>query len=88
MAPEPLDYPPLTLAIGRLYCCGMNQSTVASVVGGVSSLFVLLGITGITGQDLTGFINVVVALVAFGSYIWAHVAHKKEVAAASAGPYA
>lgn len=59
----------------------MDQTSVAHTIGIVSSLIVALGVTGITSQDLTGFMNVVFALISLGSFVWAHFAHKSAVTA-------
>lgn len=60
----------------------MSNPIVANTVGAISSLFVLLGITGVTAQDVAGFVNVILALVAFASFFWSQFAHKKALTAA------
>lgn len=59
----------------------MDSTTIAHIVGGLSAIFVVFGVTGITSQDLTGFLNVTAAIISLVSFLWAHFAHKTAVTA-------
>jgi hypothetical protein len=50
------------------------------IVAFLGALFSLLGATGVTSSDISGFVNVVGAIVAMGAVLAAHIAHKSEAA--------
>ena len=58
----------------------MSTVTSANIVAFLGALFALLGATGITPTDISGFVNVVGAIVAMGAVIVSHIAHKSEMA--------
>lgn len=63
----------------------MEQTTVAGIVTFVAAILPVLGVTGITSQDLTGFTNVIAGIITLGGVIWMHFAHKKALGRALAG---
>jgi hypothetical protein len=60
----------------------MDQTNLAHLIGTVSAVLTLGGVTGITSQDISGFLNVIFGIISVVSFIWAHVAHRKALAAA------
>jgi hypothetical protein len=54
----------------------MNNPGTANMVGAISALLTLAGLTGITAADVSGFVSVVGAIVSFGAFVWSHIAHK------------
>ena len=63
----------------------MSQVTLANTVTFLSGLLLLLGVTGVTSADLTGFVNVAAVLVAIASTLWSHFAHRAQVQTLSGG---
>lgn len=63
----------------------MNQSTVATTVAIITGVFALLGLPGITSQDVEGFMKVASGLISLAGIGWAHFAHKDELGRALAG---
>lgn len=61
----------------------VTQVGTANLIGFISALFTLGGVTGITSADIGGFVNTVMGLVTLGCFVWAHLAHKQALAQAS-----
>lgn len=61
----------------------MNNPGTANLVGGISALLTLAGLTGVTSADVSGFVTVVGSIVSLGAFIWSHIAHKNAVSAAN-----
>jgi hypothetical protein len=59
----------------------MSATTSAHIVAFLGALLALSGATGVTPTDISGFVNVVGAIVAMGAVLVAHLAHKSEIAA-------
>lgn len=63
----------------------MQETTLATAVALIASLLPLMGVTGITSQDLTGFTNVIAGIITVAGIVWMHFAHKKALGRALAG---
>lgn len=61
----------------------MNQSDIAELTTLLSFLFSAIGVTGVTGTDISGFLTVIGGIVTLGAMFWARFAHKNEVAVAA-----
>lgn len=59
-----------------------NQYNWASVIGVISSLFTLAGVSGISAADINSFVNVTFGFVTLVCFLWAHIAHKQALIAA------
>ncbi len=63
----------------------MSQTTIATTVTLIASLLPLMGVTGITSQDLTGFTNVIAGILTVAGIVWMHFAHKQALGRVLAG---
>lgn len=61
----------------------MDKTATTNIVTFVSALLMLGGVTGITSQDISGFLNVVFGVITLGGIVYSHFTHKQAVAAAT-----
>jgi hypothetical protein len=61
----------------------MSQTAVANTVGFLFSALTLAGATGITAQDVQGFVTVIGAIVTAACFIWSHISHRSALTAAT-----
>ena len=66
----------------------MSQTAIANFTGFLFSVLTLAGATGVTAADVQGFVTVASAIVTAACFIWSHLAHKNDLAAAAAAPKA
>lgn len=59
----------------------MDTTTTANIVAFFGTVFTLLGVSGVTSADVSGFVNVIVGLITLASILVGHIAHKNAVAA-------
>jgi hypothetical protein len=60
----------------------MSQTALANTTGVLFSLLTLAGATGVTSQDVQGFVTVIGAIVTAACFIWSHLSHRSAIAAA------
>jgi hypothetical protein len=61
----------------------MDTTEISSLVGLISTIFTLLGVTGINAADINGFLTVVGGLITAVSLIVAWISHKSAITAAN-----
>lgn len=59
----------------------MDKTTTVNIVTFVSALLTLGGVSGITSQDISGFLNVIFGIITLGGIAYSHFTHKKALAA-------
>jgi hypothetical protein len=62
----------------------MDTTKVANVVSAIGTIILAAGVSGVTQQDVNGFVNVLVAVITFASIMISHLSHNAQLAAASA----